>query len=1173
MAGELRISMLGPLVVERDGQALAESGWRSRQERRLLTILLARRGRHTAAERLIEWLWPGAEPATALVTLRSAVSSLRRTLEPATPARASSRYILTRHGGYAWNNASGAWLDVDEFLALTGPVQSERRVANGERLAASPRSPVIGHPSLANLERALALYRGDYLEEEGDAPWALAERERLRERYALAVQALVDERDRQGDHAGAIVLAQRGLGHVPLYEPLWRALMRSQIRAGDAAGALQSYERYRQALDHELGAMPSPQTQALHAAILRGELPPVERSTFHLPRPAQPPDASGAQHTTFDVQRSTFDAQRSTVNGQRSTVPTLVGRSRELAQIRTWLAELHARCGGIVALVGEAGIGKSRLVAEAAREALAAGVQPIALRCAPLDRDLPFAPLGAALRPLIKAAPAEALRRLPASALAQVADLLPALRDRLPDLPALPLAPPDEHRNRLIDGLVELALQIATTLPLAIICDDAHWADEATLALIGRLARRTPRHAVLIVLAYRPEELADNPALHALLRTLGREMLLRPLLLGPLAEAEATELIATLGHVAPEQVAVLAPRLIAQAGGNPLFLTVAVQSLLERYEAPSLAPILPALDTGAPLPDPGGARPIRDLVLGRLERLPPPARELTEQLAVLGRPASLDLIEQLAGAAGLEAAQVLLDRQMLVEGNDDRLGFAHELVRAIIVAALASPRRRLLHRRAAQALATLHGDAPERAAEIAHHYGASGRGVDTELLRYATAAGDQARRTFAYRAALGHYSAALDAASRLATAPHEIIQRAFAGRLLTCEALLDWDGIAATADHYRRWAAQRPDAPPALVTARRLALLRALAGDLAGAAELSRQPAAANSQQSPVLADMLQRTALILSPPAQDEAAEERAKDEADDLHPASLILHPFTPASPPPGDPPSELLALLGPDEAALALFQVGWAALMQGLLPSAGACLLRAYELALETGQVAGAVVAALQIAHQHALAGAPAETERWLELSLATAARAQEAAWASIWPRIHQGFLWLLDDQLDRAQGRFVELAAQLEGLSAFQSHRAGVQVGLALVALERGDHPRATQLLSAALDIPQALYGFVYVAAQQALARLAALRGDLPAARARLGQALVYSARRRLLPEYARTAIEIARIERDFGDPAAPLAILRSAADLASGAGLVPLATAAAALLERLRERAA
>src|SRR5205823_3097630 len=122
----------------------------------------------------------------------------------------------------------------------------------------------------------------------------------------------------------------------------------------------------------------------------------------------------------------------------------------------------------------------------------------------------------------------------------------------------------------------------------------------------------------------------------------------------------------------------------------------------------------------------------------------------------------------------------------------------------------------------------------------------------------------------------------------------------------------------------------------------------------------------------------------------------------------------PFVPAQPLPGAPVDDLPALLGPDEAALALFQVGWVALMQGLLRDAEPCLLRAYDLAVETGQAAVAVVAALQLAHLNALRGEQATTARWLGISLDLAQQAPEAAWASIWPRIHQAFLLLLDDQ---------------------------------------------------------------------------------------------------------------------------------------------------------------
>src|SRR5258706_8525831 len=119
MADELKIFLLGPLVVQCGGQVLPDSAWRSRQERRLLLILLAARGARVPIDRLLDWLWPDADRSAGATTLRSAISGLRHMLEIASSGRASARYILTRAGGYAWNTESGAWVDGEEFVALT----------------------------------------------------------------------------------------------------------------------------------------------------------------------------------------------------------------------------------------------------------------------------------------------------------------------------------------------------------------------------------------------------------------------------------------------------------------------------------------------------------------------------------------------------------------------------------------------------------------------------------------------------------------------------------------------------------------------------------------------------------------------------------------------------------------------------------------------------------------------------------------------------------------------------------------------------------------------------------------------------------------------------------------------------------------------------------------------
>jgi DNA-binding SARP family transcriptional activator len=1139
MPANLRIAALGSLTATYDGYPIPDSAWRSRQERRLLGILLAARGARVSSEQLSDWLWPEAAPEAAAISLRSAVSGLRRTLELSGSERASTRYIVTRSGGYAWNVASGAWIDVEEFLTLT-----EDR---GSRV--DPRSSILD-PRSSRLERAITLYHGEFLADEPYAPWAGRLREILHERFLAAIAELAELRIMDGGFAAAIALAERGLEHDRLREPLHRALMEAHAHMGDVAGALRAYERYRRLLDEELGATPAPQTQALHAAILRGKLGDREWEMGNRGRTSTP-----IPHPLSPIPRS-------------STSTPFVGRVAELAALRGWVSELGDRHGGSVALVGEAGIGKTRLAEEALLIAEKAGALAIRLRCAPLERALPFAPLGEALRSLLHAAPEALLLRLPSTALAQVAELLPALRERLPNLPLLPDAPPAERRNRMLDGLVGLALALARIMPLAICCDDAQWADEATLAALGRLARHAPRHALLLILAYRADELTENPALHTLLRVLGREMLLRPLLLQRFDDGEVAQFLAELAESPPERIAWLTPHLAASSGGNPLFLSVAVQSLLEVHGAPSLAALPPTLPAGSVLPDLAGAPRIRELVLGRVERLSIPARELLKQLAVIGRPVSLDLIEKLGGTPALAAAQTLLERQLLSEGLDERLLVSHDLVRSIVAGAIVSPQRRLLHRQTADAIAALHGDRPERAAELAFHYSQAGQSADSALLHYATIAGDVARRAFGFHAALGHYDAALQAAERLgARAPEVEVYSAFAGRLRTCEALLDWDGMMETAARYARWSATRTSAPAApLVAPRRLVLLRALMGDLAGAAALSAEQASGRPEAAPAIQDMLWRTAIILQPVEPSREIRDWRLEIGDwtetPSNPQSLI------STRPPGTPAEDLPALLGADDAALALFQVGWAVLMQGLLGDGEPCLLRSYELAIETGQPAVAVVGALQLAHLNNLRGDPAATTHWLENSLELARRAPEAAWASIWPRIHEGFLMLLDDRYEPARARFEEMAAQLMELPAFQSHRASVEVGLGQLALAGGDLTQAENRLTSALRSPQLLYGFVYATAQYGLARVAALRGGLVAARTILRQTLEYSARRGLLPEYVRTAIEVARIERDFGDPTSALPLLRAAAELAEDAELGPLAAAARALVGRL-----
>ncbi|HMO57634.1 MAG TPA: BTAD domain-containing putative transcriptional regulator, partial [Roseiflexaceae bacterium] len=261
-----------------------------------------------------------------------------------------------------WNDTAPAWIDCDAFQQQLGDLRDD---------------------TLASMavEQALDLYQGDFLEEVGDAPWVLADRDRLRDLFLRGIELVARQRLVQGEYAAVRDLARRGLAVAALYEPLHALLIRAAFASGDSSGALQQYERYRRALDAELGALPSPGLRALHTAMLRGDAQPP--SLRRAPQPA-------AARTT-----------------------PLVGRDAEVALFEQQIGLMQHRNGTTLALVGEAGIGKTRLASEAVRLAAIRGAQVIELRCAPLDRGLPLAPVSEALRPLLRAAPVAHLRRLP----------------------------------------------------------------------------------------------------------------------------------------------------------------------------------------------------------------------------------------------------------------------------------------------------------------------------------------------------------------------------------------------------------------------------------------------------------------------------------------------------------------------------------------------------------------------------------------------------------------------------------------------------------------------------------------------------------------------------------------------------------------------------------------
>lgn len=258
---QLHIYLFGSFRLVRNGSEVTSKDWHTRQARQLLKVLLTERGHLVPTRKLVDLLWP-EHVEHAHKALRSAMSALRDVLEPDREPWLSSNFVPRGQAGYAlvFPSTCTVWIDVTEF---------ERLLDAGLERTNTPDTRAL-------LESALQLYTGEYLAEDGESCWVLAERARLRERYFTGVVRLMQWRGEAGCYTQAFELGQRALELDACREPLYRLIMQYQALAGDNAAALQTFEQCRQILATHLGADPSPQTLALHMALLKGEFPVQE---------------------------------------------------------------------------------------------------------------------------------------------------------------------------------------------------------------------------------------------------------------------------------------------------------------------------------------------------------------------------------------------------------------------------------------------------------------------------------------------------------------------------------------------------------------------------------------------------------------------------------------------------------------------------------------------------------------------------------------------------------------------------------------------------------------------------------------------------------------------------------------------------------------------------------
>ncbi|MGY1637534.1 BTAD domain-containing putative transcriptional regulator [Geodermatophilus sp. SYSU D00742] len=756
-SAQLRIGLLGAFTASVGGQPLDLGGPR---QRAVLAVLVLARGESVPVESLVEAVWGDDPPEDAVGALQAYVSHLRRRLQPGSAARTRSAVIVREGRGYAVRLPPDA-VDAWRFEALV-------------RQSGTADDPAVTD---ALLERALALWRGPPLAEYADQPWAEAETARLIELRAVARERRLDARLRRGEAALLVPDIEAMVAEDPLREERWRLLALALYRAHRQADALAALRRARTTLADELGVDPGPALRELEEQVLAQApaLHPV-RTARVTPAPAPVPAPPG----------------------------DLLDRDRELAAVRTALADLAAGEPRLLLVEGPPGIGKTRLLAEARRLAAERGLRVLSARGSQLEQAFGFGVARQLFEPVLGGGGADELLTGAAASARGVFDLGPA--------------EPADGSFAVLHGLYWLVVNLTVGGPLLLAVDDLQWCDAASLRFLAYLARRLDAVPVLVVGTVRTGEEADDEALLTELALEPAAEVLRP---GPLSP-EATERMVEqrLGAPVSPLFALACQR---TTSGVPLLL----RQLLRALESDRVRPDAAHADTVVAV----GSRAVSSTVLVRLRRMPPEVADVARAAAVLGDGASLPAVAGLAGCDEATAAAALaaLSRADLVR-DEQPVSFVHALVREAVYRDLPAAERALRHERAAGLLRAA-GASDEQVA--AHLLLAPGRRDDTTVTLLQRAA-----RTAAQRGASD--SAVTYLRRALAEPPSGTRRCEVLADLGLLEALLD--GVAGVR-HLQEAYATHEDAGVRADLATAIARILVFAGERGAAAAFAREAA------------------------------------------------------------------------------------------------------------------------------------------------------------------------------------------------------------------------------------------------------------------------------------------------------------------------------------------
>jgi adenylate cyclase len=493
---------------------------------------------------------------------------------------------------------------------------------------------------------------------------------------------------------------------------------------------------------------------------------------------------SALRRLSVDMSPSGTVAPQAVIDRRSSEAASLIGRDAERTQLLESLHQAQAGRGSFILLMGDAGVGKTRLAEDVLAAARRLGAQTLVGRCYEQEDTPALIPYIEILEEASRLMPAPAFRQAVGPSAPELAKLIPELHRLFPDMAAPLDLPPPLQQRFLFTNVREFLTRSSRSTPLAIFIDDLQWADESTLQLTQHLAQQLASVPILIIAAYRDVEAAPaaanrgrlhnligriqgiptGQAIKAALDQLVGQRYARTIALRPLTQTEVQSVLASLGQ--PHPPATIVRKFADHTGGNPLFIAELFRHLKEEGRLfDSRGRWTRDVDfEELEIPD-----TVRIVLERRLQRVSPETQSVLRAAAVIGRHFEPELLEEVAEIDSDTLMTVLdeAEQARILNGPSGRREvtwrFAHQLICQTLTGAIPHLRRQRLHLRVADAMARLDRESRVYTSGIAHHLYSAGRLADpSRTARALIAAGDAARVVFATDEAVGHYRRALE---------------------------------------------------------------------------------------------------------------------------------------------------------------------------------------------------------------------------------------------------------------------------------------------------------------------------------------------------------------------------------------------------------------------------